>query len=272
MATLTDACFDGSFKKVKILIESGDDPNESEAFMTAIYKGYTRIVKYLLKHGARDPGAMRHAITYGHLDIVKILIKHGHCLFSDIVIHIYNAVCGGHLHIIKYLEKKYVSIFPILHWSIYRGHVNLTKYLVNTGKNKIGKSDIEYSIIYGRYDILKYFVQKGVNIQKAIKQMIGLYNIDEIKLRYLMDIFDVDLRDIIFETSDVDIINLCLPKIMLQEYDYNDVSDLYKLLDTKYKDHHLFGTIKKIIEQRQLSSQRLLNCRMYHDIIVDFND
>jgi len=181
------------------------------------------------------------AAKAGDLEQVKLLISET----GDIKYALEWAANNGHLEVVKYLVLNGADIHArnngAIEWAAYNGHLEIVKYLVLEGANIRTSYALDNAVIRGNIEVVKFLVPEGANIRPSI------FN------KYIKK----------------DIVDFLVSKIVLKECDYFVGSDLYKLLDTKYKDHRLFGTIKKIIEQRQLSSQRLLNCCTYCDIIID---
>jgi hypothetical protein len=119
---LAKAAGDGKLSLVKLLMDSGANPNEKNRWhsetplMKAAYNGKFRVVKYLLDNGAdikerdsRGNTALLHAAWTGHLKVVKELLRRGADI-NEKNGRNWNALMQasgeGHYPMVRYLLEK----------------------------------------------------------------------------------------------------------------------------------------------------------------------
>jgi len=114
-----------SLEQVKQFIENGKNINQVNYF------GHTLLMR---------------ASTLGHLSIVKYLVEVNYESPDTALVNaLYNALCCGNLHIVKYLVNRGAKITP---------------------------ECIRVSVECGHYKILKYFYKRGCNIENDIMKFI----------------------------------------------------------------------------------------------------
>jgi hypothetical protein len=119
------------------------------------------------------------ASQYGNLEIVRYVVeveKVKSLLTAGDSSPLKLAAVDGHLEIVKYLinTKTYASIKDIylaLKYSIRNGHLPIVEFLVNNlpeTRNTL-EPYLWESIAYGQYDIIKYFIDIGVDRKYAVQ-------------------------------------------------------------------------------------------------------
>ena len=144
----------GSYKVVKLLLESEADPNvlDSKRATSPLYlpclKGRTEVVNALLGGGANpntseDLPPLHTAAVHNQAAIVECLLQNGAIIESpskDGMTPIMLAAANGHLSMVKLLEERGANVKSIssngagaLHWACIYGRPETIAYLITRG-------------------------------------------------------------------------------------------------------------------------------------------
>jgi len=109
-----------------------------------------------------DDHALRYASGCGHLPVVQYLVEKG----ADIhVMHDYSlrvAVKENHLHVVRFLVENGANIYIYIYIYIYTCNDCFQPSAENRFRKR--KYALRYASDNGRLDIVRYLVEKGVNI------------------------------------------------------------------------------------------------------------
>jgi hypothetical protein len=165
---LLEHCSSGDLKKVKILLDNGDDVNqvflENTPLNCAAAKGHLEVVRLLLGRGAEvdkipvcDPffirdkkTALYFAAENGHLDVVRLLLDHG-------------AVVD---------KANRVGITP-LYVASENGHVAVVHALLDRGAvvdkaHEYGITPLYIAAEFGHVDVAHALLDRGADVEKTI--------------------------------------------------------------------------------------------------------
>jgi len=162
-SSLSDAARDGSYLRLKQLLEQGvdinftDDPHTPTALAIIVSKGNTDMANYLIQHGANanalNPGSGCNLLqlaagafnTPERIQMVELLTEAG----SDM----------------NFLSRRCAT--PLIEAAI-AGHFNTVVYLTNKKANLDhqyqGNSALFEAVINGHHDIATLLIDKGANI------------------------------------------------------------------------------------------------------------
>jgi hypothetical protein len=201
---------------------------------------------------------MLFAIESGRIGTVRYLMEHG---IGNIMLSINLAAYHGHLDIIKYIAaEKIIDFMEPFQYAVNNNKLHVLKYFVRIGQNYSHTISLLWPAKLHFIDTLRYLFDNGADINRNRNILVKITDLRTIE--YFLENGFIWLRHTILMTGRY------LSKLIIQESDFSAGSQFIKMLKMKH-GNHLFETIKKVIKQRTLSSQRLLNCRMYHDIIIN---
>lgn len=164
---LMDAAERGSLEDVQLYIQLGADVNGSPLIMIkAARNGHLKIIKYLLKYGARFLQIDKCEERWILLNNFNIY-RPDDSLGDDVNDASHAAALGGHLRILKFLRSR-MNIFSCwcrsLQLAAYAGHLHTVKYLHPKMENLkyTFQSDprqfaLRLAIKAKHLDVIKYF-------------------------------------------------------------------------------------------------------------------
>ncbi len=163
----------------------------SKIYHTALMKGYTPLVKYLLENKLVDPleYSIEHyshlepietATRYGHLDVVELLLSYQ----ADPITSLYEAV-HNHIDIVQYLLQHYTYeqdyLDECLQSATRNKQLDIMKLLIEYGANP--ETAIISAIHSDDINILKYILSFNAVIPNdAIAIALGLRKYDMLRL------------------------------------------------------------------------------------------
>lgn len=140
--------------------------------------GDIKSINILINHGSQfnrnDFDCLTVASRNGHRSVVKKILNHQNIPLLFLEEASLQAVCGGHLNILKLLHKHGVVLTykndRLLTTACEYGKLNIVKYLVQHGADvKIDKNlSIRVATITQYHDVTRYLLSKGVDIEEAI--------------------------------------------------------------------------------------------------------
>jgi len=166
------ACFGGHLEIIKFLHKSGVNLDSPDAVSSAVEKNRFEILVYLHENGARienipeNEELVLHACAHGSLKILKYLIEKTY-LELDLELAFETAGVYGKVKILKYLENWYYPTREVLNRTadkaLRTGSLKTVKYLLALGAEIPKKGVISGATSRGHLEVVKFLVETGVN-------------------------------------------------------------------------------------------------------------
>lgn len=155
------ACIHNDIDSIKSLINNGYNLNRRLYVDNMPYSGRGLYATYPLSL----------AISYGNVDIVKCLVEAGADVNIDWGQPITQAVECGYVRLLKYLVEKggNIRLYKdlIFYVAVSRGYFNIVKYLLKQCRYNLNEQVI-YSIRKGYVRTTKYLVSAGADLSKCV--------------------------------------------------------------------------------------------------------
>ena len=91
------------------------------------------------------------------------------------------AALKGHAELVKYLYEKGADVnqttftcFGALAEAASGGHINLVKFLYPLSTNQVRQNALGQAVVHNRYDVVKYLLKKGVDVNAHIVDILSL--------------------------------------------------------------------------------------------------
>lgn len=186
---------------VKLCVEQGTSIHykDEDALIRASMLGHIQIVEYLVDQGANihveNEHALKSAIHFGNTDVAVYLIEKGADITTDggyEALKIASLV--NRLDIVKYLVDVHNVRFDdtkVIRNCVVYGNLEVVKFLVQRGLNILDEKyeAIKFTCIYGHIDLFKFVIDQNHNIfedkpfNKCLQQMTALLS-DEDNMYY----------------------------------------------------------------------------------------
>jgi len=150
----------------------------SSEFFLAVYSNKIEQVRYLLQCGAsvnyQNDFAIRCSAGRGNLELVKLLTEAGANIHAKNNIPLRRSAENGHLDVVKYLlesgANRHIINRNMIYTIVINGHLNILKFLAENGFEFQKNDLLSASAVYGKLDIVKYFIEVGANVNTITEQ------------------------------------------------------------------------------------------------------
>jgi len=180
MENFFQACGEGNFEKVKIILESNPEfiiAEANRAIRIASENGHLEIVKFLLAP-EREPkvditainSALRWASAHGHLETVKFLHESKADITAENNLAVQVASANGHLKTVKFLLENKADITAEDNRSVRaasaNGHLKTVKFLVENKAEITADNNqaIRAASQHGHYQMVKFLLENKADI------------------------------------------------------------------------------------------------------------